>query len=555
MTNNISFRCPVHHSPGAISHAFTYEPYVSLKIDGVFFEELNTLNHDKYFPIFPQSWTKIEGECYHPIQNKIYNKPPIYYIFYIQCSDKTFMSISEMYEEIENYFLSQILANSISFDISDTADITDIRHDILNNINLSFKWRDQQSMEANGLIWFPKKYWKLNASSWNTYIEQLDSIFKFVNTTEIKQLIAHDGLIISPNIPSNKKSLVKLKPKEDLTIDLFFNGRDFFSKERTSYKNIIGKYNFYKIEHNCVYRLAPDKYGKYIPVYKRENNKKPNPNSIIEDILYKYNNYFEIIQLRDIYINPWYDKMIPDKLNEVTPLFEYVQNIYNTILPQMNYGIVFDIGCGSMGQYHKHFMTSYRLEKYIGLDIDLAKLHEAQVKVKYDTRFSFVLMNIEKKWGKQNDFFPNNIWKTYYHNLVKLGQKADNIISIFSSQYANLSPETWNNYIGEINYRSKIGTKLFIMWIDCSKINSVKTTEYYSYDSTTNLLTVNLPHRIEHKEYGLGNQIFESFNNNSDNKNKWIIDNTISVNNIVIDDKINIFNYAKLINYKIFVKI
>ena len=70
-------------------------------------------------------------------------------------------------------------------------------------------------------------------------------------------MIKHDGLVISPNIMSNKKSLVKLKPKNDLTIDLFFNGKRFFSYNRTDYSSIMAKYNYkdYEFYHLYVYIL------------------------------------------------------------------------------------------------------------------------------------------------------------------------------------------------------------------------------------------------------------------------------------------------------------
>ena len=100
--NNISFRCPVHQSPGAIAHSFMYEPYISLKIDGTF-NEVSSNTYNTYFPIFPQSWTKIEGEMYEKP-----NEAPIFYVFYIQSSEKNFKNLSEMYKEIETYFLSQV---------------------------------------------------------------------------------------------------------------------------------------------------------------------------------------------------------------------------------------------------------------------------------------------------------------------------------------------------------------------------------------------------------------------------------------------------------------
>lgn len=220
----------------------------------------------------------------------------------------------------------------------------------------------------------------------------------------------------------------------------------------------------------------------------------------------------------------------------------------------MNYGVVYDIGCGSMGQYFRHFLNP-NLVKYIGLDLDLVKLHEGQTKVKYNTKFSFVLMDITHKWNKQNTRFSNDIWKTYYNNLVNLNQQADNIISVFSSQYANINEESWSNYVNEINNRSMTGTKLFIMWIDSSKIESDSKSDYYTFDKETNILTVRLPHRDEHTEPGLGEKIFKSFTNNSRNRHNWIVDTTINIAKPNIDTSLKIYDYIKLINHIVLIKL
>ena len=50
---NISFQCPVHHSPGALAHAFNYEPYITLKIDGIF-KEIKLEEYNIFYPIFPK---------------------------------------------------------------------------------------------------------------------------------------------------------------------------------------------------------------------------------------------------------------------------------------------------------------------------------------------------------------------------------------------------------------------------------------------------------------------------------------------------------------------
>jgi hypothetical protein len=119
------------------------------------------------------------------------------------------------------------------------------------------------------------------------------------------------------------------------------------------------------------------------------------------------------------------------------------------------------------------------------------------------------------------------------------------------------------NYVNEINLMSKSGTKLFIMWIDSSKIDKNElTNDYYSYNETNNELTVNLPHREKHIEPCLHNQIFESFNNHSKNSNKWVIDNNImesTKTGLEVEKikllKLKIYNYIKLINYIVITKL
>ena len=533
MSKSNTFRLPVHQSPAAIAHSFDkeYEPYISLKIDGVFNELKDTINYKNYYTIFPESWKKIEGELY---QDKIF------YVFYIE-KKENFESLEQMYSEIENYFL-----DSINHEIELSSDEI-IENDILNNIKQSLNWK---SKKTDGIIWFPKKYWKLDISNWNCYIIQLDRLFNFVESDEVKSVIYHDGLVISPNNLSKKRSLIKLKPRNELTIDLFFNGRKFFSRERTDYSNIIANYNYKDYRPKSIWRLAPNKSGKYIPVYEREQGKRPNPDNIIRDILHKYYNYFELKQLLNLNYNPWYGKFNSDGLDEVLPLMQYSQHIINSILPFMNVGSVLDIGCGSMGQYHNHFMNP-NLTEYVGLDIDLAKLHQSQVKVAYNDKFKFILFDISYKWHLQNERFPNNIWKTYYQNLINLTnlKKFDNIISIFSSQYANISDDTWNNYVNEINNRSKKNTNLFIMWINYNKSKTDKS-KYYKYDKTTNKMEINLPHRELHIEPGLGNSLIKSFVST----NKWKINDSIKIESNTVDD-LPIKEYIELIDWVVLKKI
>ena len=360
---------------------------------------------------------------------------------------------------------------------------------------------------------------------------------------------------------------MKLKPRADLTIDLYFNGKTFTTRQRTDKRRVLAAFDPRDYDQGSVYRLAPNDQDKYVVVNKREPTKKANYNNIVEDTLYKYFNYFSISQLRDLNIHPWYDEIIPAGIVEMQPVFSYCQHVYRTIVNRMNYGKVLDIGCGSMGNYAWELQHP-DVEQYIGLDIDLAKLHEGAAKVvSGDGRFSFVLLDIAHYWNKQNDRFPNDIWKTFYHNRVILAQKMHNIISIFSSQYANKSLGCWKNYVGEINFRSQTGTRLFIMWVDSDRITKEKSkSKYYSLKSkraspaqrgTTDELTINLPHRPSHTEPALGkSQILNSFVNTTDASQRWQLDADLSeVDKLPAEELSTISQYNELVNWVVLVKL
>jgi hypothetical protein len=56
--NKITFRGPHHQSPENIAYSFTYEPYVSIKKDGVF-HSLKIFEKKNNFHIIPHDWIKI----------------------------------------------------------------------------------------------------------------------------------------------------------------------------------------------------------------------------------------------------------------------------------------------------------------------------------------------------------------------------------------------------------------------------------------------------------------------------------------------------------------
>ena len=165
---SLSFRCPVTQSPSLIAHTFNYEPFISLKIDGLFCD-VDSKKYKDYNPVFPSHWTKVEGEYYETP-----NHPPILYVFHIQSSDKIFDSLSEMYAEIESYFIAKSGYGAKQPPVAAQS----IQADMIANIQHSYSWRDIQPQPSQTVCWFPKKYWKLDNSSWNNY---LTSSIKFSN--------------------------------------------------------------------------------------------------------------------------------------------------------------------------------------------------------------------------------------------------------------------------------------------------------------------------------------------------------------------------------------
>jgi hypothetical protein len=519
-----SFRCPVQQTPAALANAFQHDPLLSLKIDGIFHEIKNKSQHHLYYPKLNPNWTKIEGELYENESGK-----QILFVFYIDDKKKNLETLDEMSEEI---LKQSPLVLSKSEDIA-----TNIRE----NIEIVNKFVESLSSIENQIIWVPKPYYKLKNQNWNSYIEELDKVFKSICDINT---IKHDGCILSPNQFKTPKSyLVKLKPRKDFTIDLYFNGKKFFSRDRTEYTQLIES----NISHNCVrgevYRLKPNlETNLYQVEYKRELGKRANPDNIIYTILYCFFNNFEIIQLKDVYNSPWYgnlDKwsLLKDDLlmSQMKPIFEHVQSIYHQIIPKYaTAGHVLDLGCGALGQYASHFVKNRQIESFTGLDIDLAVLHEAQVKVNYDNRFKFILFDLNYDWSRQNERWPSGLWNAYFKNMFFLNRKHDFILSIFSISYtlANL-----NNFVTEIDTRSKTGTKLFIIFPNSDLMKEEKAQ---FYEKQGNQLILKFPHKPEHKEPLVSREmILNGFK-------EWQLETSRSLNERFSDDWIDTIDWILL---------
>lgn len=502
INNKITYRFPITQTPQSIAFMISQNPYISLKIDGLF-KRVTPHEYHLYYPPIPHHWTNVEGEYYYDDKLDKY----ILYIFNINTQNKKSNinhNVGDMYHEIETFF-----EKSTHFKIKSKN--KNINEDMLQNINNSFEWVSKYN--GSKICWFPKKYWKLITTSWNAYIDQLNSIFNYALTIDI---IKHDGLVITPKFKSSNLNLIKLKPKNEMTIDLLYKNGDWLSYENISYKHLVEESSI-KLDNGGVYRLEPINNSQLYKVReKREPGKKPNGDNVVKYILYIFNNYFTINQLKNNLLQPWYGKVLYKNLDKLDLLFKFTQGKYKKIIMdhKINSGTVYDFGCGKMGNYCKILLDG-TITEYTGFDIDLQILHKASLELdKYKNKppFKFILFNIAQPWDKQNAYFFNDLWDTFYKNALNLEKLVDNFLSIFSIQYANISTNSWNTFIEEVNKRAKDKiTKFFIMFIDLDKIDKKKHNTFAKYNHN-NTLTITLPHRPPHNEPAIGmSQIQSSF--------------------------------------------
>jgi hypothetical protein len=115
-----------------------------------------------------------------------------------------------------------------------------------------------------------------------------------------------DGLILSPLSNNYNFRDIKVKPKDLMTIDLYYDGKNWLDKEKNKYNNLIIASDT-KYTKN-IYRCYP-KNNLFVPIDIRYDKKYPNSQNIINMIERIYN--FD--WLKDIkYENPYYHILKPN---------------------------------------------------------------------------------------------------------------------------------------------------------------------------------------------------------------------------------------------------
>jgi SAM-dependent methyltransferase len=313
-------------------------------------------------------------------------------------------------------------------------------------------------LQTRKINWYPKisYQFELNQNNLNI-IRQLSNSLNLDNINCIYNI---DGFIITP---LNGDREIKIKPKNEMTVDLIFKNNDWYSNDVNIKElgiNIINHNNL-TFEENQVWRCYPNSEQDYYPKELRKDKYRSNPPNIVKLIYRTYLHDFEsenkvINKFRNIYysINNSYRLNFYEKKH-----LETIDNKLEEILEDENFRNkkVLDLGCGKGKLLYK--LRFSNIKKYYGLDLDIDNL----VKTNY--------LIGKFKINGYTDLYDLNEMKSYWNNMDN--DKYDYIFLNFSLSHFN------QDLIYDfIKYYSHKNTKIIISYINDNITKFDKNNKY-----------------------------------------------------------------------------
>lgn len=251
------------------------------------------------------------------------------------------------------------------FPITNLNDYMKVQQDEHINMNKFMKENNSYTVK-----WYPKFACIYNYNDNMTLYKQLieDIIINITyNIKETFALYSNDGVILSP---LNGDREIKLKPKSLMSIDLLYNDNRWLDRSNTDWSHIV--LNKIKVKSGGIYRCYP-KDDMFVVDSYRYDKKKPNPNSIVDNIInmtkYDWNNDIKML-CNDVYYK---DKKQPSK--KISGMLQMQAQLLADniiLLNPINNKNWLDLGCGS-GKLIP-FIKKYNPMNYLGLDIDIKQL-------------------------------------------------------------------------------------------------------------------------------------------------------------------------------------
>ena len=462
-------------NPENIIDIYNHNPLISLKSNG-YFKEIFIDNIN----IYPNINSKYDIYSLIGEYLEDYNLLLVFAIkLYNHSNYKS--NIITLYDT--NLFLDKLYSENthILFDYNDT-----IIQQIDNRIKLI---NSKKELRSNILNWIPKGYWSINnyissnyytLDSFNNFIKHLDLIYNYIIL--IKD---YTGIFLTSNKISQynreySQDIIKIIPlnKISININVIYNFntnskyRYITNDNKDITKLIINNNN--DIEYNKIYKCYPIfKNNQVLFQLNKLNNHKNNADylSNINNKIYLINNYFNIINLLDYYIKPWYKNINKDTNNHlITYSYDSKYDIFKSI--DGLYKNVLDISCGNFKSL-KYLLSNinHNIDYYLGLDIDLSSINKAKYNIRSKNikikKYDFMFYDITKSLIENyNNSFKLKYYVEKYNNLINRSLIFDYILSFFSLNYI----EDMDIFLDFINKKSKIGTFWIIQNLDSDKI-------------------------------------------------------------------------------------
>ena len=457
---------PVHIDPCQMIWLGKKDCLIREKADGIYTDAI-PFKHYPHNNIFSK----------HVIKSEFLEDDNLNLIFDIDMND---YNIIERYQELRK-------AHPFTKDHSEVIVLENVNH-FVEEVEKERKiyQKFKQHVEDNNIfdpLWYPKAAWfvKGKIDSKGTIISELTKIVTELNNSDEYDTLINksefliDGYIVQP-ISGNTEA--KIKPHDQMTADLLFDGSKWLTRERKHIKNV--KADNIRLSKNIWRCYWKD--NNWIPREIRWDKKIPNPNFIV-DYLTKYNSnkwlVNDILKYESSYYNE--SNKIDYKLQKI---FQKQRNIQLEIFKfnQCHKNSKWlDIGCGK-GNSIKN-INYFNPAEYVGFDNDPNCVWEAKLRHESEYHnFTFFDFNLEDK----------------YHNLVstdKINNVFDYLVLNFVIHYAAKSKEVWNNWLNQINLRSKSGSVLFVNFMNYDKLKNITKDDKFELNDTSYI------ELIENKEF------------------------------------------------------
>ena len=334
--------------------------------------------------------------------------------------------------------------------------------------------------------------------------------FFFINSSNIFELLEllkkpykspfkNDGFIIY-NLDS--QLIYKLKPFNEMTIDLIKRGKFFYSND---VKLNISVEEF-KNTTNGIFRLHPvDKTGNLWKLGKKRNDKlRSNPLWLISEIINLVKLDLNYLDLKNIKINSYYnlyDTSYEVKLllkNRKQKLLRRLENLVT------NTSTIIDFGCG-----YGNYINNFKFRFYLGIDIDLAVLNSIITKRNCKELWLDFSNNlsIESQVNKFGEIWKKTQLKNYkrlkdnysliiFNHSIHNVKNLHNILNFIKTNYLNCFifigtfniTESFENKYQKMIILEETDKKYKVEFYNCW-IKKKITEEYYKINYLRKLLT------------------------------------------------------------------